>query len=162
MRLRPLTPSSHELAEVNALMSRAFPANEIVPLATQFARPGSELLTFEANGVFAGFISLLTVGTITHILFFAVTETLRGQGLGAQVLDALRRRYPSQRLIADLEQPTPDAPNAVQRQRRYDFYARCGYLPTEVRYTWRGEAYVIVSNGGNVTKEEFHHFWASF
>lgn len=62
------------------------------------------------------------MGDITHVLFLAVEETLRGNGYGSQILDAIRRAYPDKRLILDVEMPDPEAENQEQRTKRIAFY----------------------------------------
>lgn len=96
---------------------------------------------------------------MVHIIYFAVEEALRGRGLGSRILEEMRRANPGKRLLVDIEEPSGAAPNNAQRLRRRDFYLRCGYRETAVRYPWRGEDYVILSLGGTVTDEEFGRFW---
>ena len=159
LTVKPVNAASTELPALTRLMERAFPANERMPLDMLLTRPGSEMLAIQEDGVFRGFISLLTRMDICHILFFAVEEEDRGRGLGSQALALLRQRKPGLRIIADLEVPGAQAPNAAQRLRRWRFYERCGYENTGVTYHWRGEDYAIVSSGGPVTDDEFWRFW---
>ena len=35
-------------------------------------------------------------------------------------------------------------------------------MPTEIRYAWRGEDYLIVSRGGSIGEDEFDDFWDYF
>lgn len=159
LTLEPIHAASPELPALTRLMERAFPANERMPMSTLLTRPGSDMLAILEDGQFRGFISLLTRMDICHILFFAVEEEARGRGLGAEALALVRARKPGLRIIADLECPDGQAPNAAQRLRRWRFYERCGYAATGVTYVWRGEHYAIVSNGGAVTDDEFWRFW---
>ena len=162
LTLKPVNAASAELAEVNALMERSFPANERMPMDVLLSRRGSEMLAVVEDGAFRGFINLLTRRDICHILFFAVKEDCRGRGLGARTLELVRQMKPGLRIIADLEAPGDGAPNDAQRVRRQRFYQRCGYEKTSVAYRWRGERYMIISNGGDVTEEEFDQFWSEW
>ena len=78
---------------------------------------------------------------MVHIIYFAVEEALRGRGLGSRILEEMRRANPGKRLLVDIEEPFGAAPNNAQRLRRRDFYLRCGYRETAVRYPWRGVDY---------------------
>ena len=78
---------------------------------------------------------------------------------GAQALEMLYALRPGCRLIADLEADDPAAPNGPQRARRLGLYMRQGFSESSVRYTWRGERYVILSRGGDITPDEFSAFW---
>ena len=159
-----LNRASPDLPAVLDLYESAFPANERrEPDEIIGGEDGAgELLAIRSGGRLAGMIAVLTYKDITNILYFAVMPELRNCGIGASALAALRERYPGQRIIADPERPEPGSPNVEQRRRRLAFYERCGYHPTEIEYTWRGEDYIIVSNGGAVTDREFGLFWKHF
>lgn len=153
---------SPDCEQVTALMERTFPSNEIVPMDVQLSRPGNEVLAIYEDDAFCGMISLLTARDITHIIFFAIAESHRNNGLGSRVLAQICAMKPGQRIIADLERPMPDAPGTDLRKRRIGFYTRNGFSPTQVAYTWRSENYIIFSSGGDLTPDEFHAFWQSF
>ncbi len=159
-----LNASSPELPAVLALYESAFPANERrEPEEIIGGEDGpGELLAVKCGGELAGMLAVLSYKDITHILYFAVMAEMRCRGIGAAALTALRGRYPGQRIIADPERPEPGCLNIEQRRRRLAFYERCGYYPTEVKYRWRGEDYVIVSSGGAITEREFGLFWKHF
>ena len=159
LTVKPVHAASPELPALTRLMERSFPENERMPMDTLLTRPGSDMLAIEEDGVFRGFISLLTRMDICHILFFAIEEDCRGRGIGTQALALLRQVKPGLRIIADLEVPDEHAPNAAQRLRRWQFYQRCDYSDTGVTYHWRGEHYAILSSGGTVSDEEFWRFW---
>lgn len=150
--------------EVAALYERAFPANERNTFESMQQRFGDacELLVFEQDGQFIGFVLLLTCFDLTHILYLAVDEPLRGRGYGAQALEAIRRHRPAERIIADLEDIDPAAPNNAERERRMQFYRRGGYEASDVRYIWRGEKYVMFVCGGALDGDEFEAFWQHF
>ena len=119
----------------------------------------AQVLAAMEEGEFRGFVCSLIQGDLLHIIYFAVTEDQRGRGLGSQILAAVREASPGMRLLVDIEAPDPTAENHLQRVRRQEFYLRNGYTETPVRYSWRGEDYIILSRGGNLTPEEFHRFW---
>lgn len=160
----PLGGAHPDLARVRRLYERAFPANERRPFEALLSgfQGQSELLAFYHEGGFAGFVSLLSCADITHILYFAVEEPLRNQGLGSAALDAVKRLKPGRRLIADLEAPLPDAPNRAQRLRRRTFYRRAGFVPSGVSYRWQGETYELMVFGGALDEAAFLAFWRHF
>lgn len=161
LKQQRIGPDSPWLIELGALYERAFPENERRSLGTLINdRTGvSDLLAYTEDDTFVGFVSLLTEGDIAHIIYFAVEEALRGRGYGAQILDLVSGYRPGCRVIADLELPVPGTPNEEQRRRRLAFYIRSGFCETKVRYDWRGEDYVILSRGGDLTGAEFGRFW---
>lgn len=164
MRTCQIDLDSPYLPKLRALYERSFPANERRSLEELFTAFGSahEMLVLMHEGRFAGFVSLLTWQDLTHILYLAIEPELRGMGLGSEALRLIRAHKPSARILADLEDDVPGAPNNDQRLRRMSFYRRGGYAPSEVRYDWRGESYVIYVSGGSLSAHEFEAFWDQF
>ena len=109
-----------------------------------------------------GFVSCLTFRDITHILYFAVEERYRHRGYGSEILALVKRHFSNDRIIADVEEPMADAPNLDEREKRIDFYLHNGYRFTDIRYEWQGERYIILSQNGYVSEDEFSEFWDYF
>ena len=139
----------------------SFPENELRDLndLMQDKSGAVEFIALYDGGVFTGFMTLLITSDIAHIIYFAIEENLRGRGCGSRALNAAAQRYPGRRIIVDVELPAENAPNRAEREKRVAFYKHNGYEETEVRYTWRGEDYVILSFGGTVTDADWHAFW---
>ena len=150
--------------EIKKLCETSFPPNEWRPFSDLYHDFGDkcELLAFYDDRTFVGSAIMLTFGGITHILYLAVKPELRDRGYGSMILEHIRMLYRGQRIIADLEDPENDSPNRSQREKRIVFYRKNGYSPTEIRYKWENEYYLIMSNGGEVTWEEFRRFWRYF
>lgn len=161
IELRVVHVNSKELPQLLALYERAFPVNERKPLDSllQDETGHGKIQAAYAEGVFAGFICLLEVNDMVHIIYFAVEETMRGAGIGSQILQELARENPKKRIIADIEEPEPGADNHLQRITRKKFYLRNGYIENNIHYNWRGTNYTILSIGGAVTEAEFDQFW---
>ena len=161
MKLVPLNENAPYYAQFTGLYVRSFPENERRPLKPLIHDPtgAGQVFAVLEHDAFAGLAVLLTVGDITHIIYLAVCEECRGRGLGSEIIKAIRELFPGHRIIADLEEPEPFADNEVQRARRVRFYIRNGFAPTQIRYRWEGEDYVIYTLGGDVTREEFSLFW---
>ena len=151
-------------SEAERLYDDSFPPNERPPFSALFTEFGGaeELLAVLDGDRFAGLAVLLTYQDITHILYLAVEEGLRGCGYGSRILALIRERYPGQKIIADLELPEADTPNEVQREKRIAFYRKNGYCLTGIVYRWEGEDYCIMASGGTVTREAFGKFWHHF
>ena len=159
-----LTAQDSVFDRVKSLYETTFLKNERKPFAELMGglKNSGEVFAVYDDDLFIGMISLLTLKDITHILYFAVVPELRNRGYGSGILTLLRKDWPGQRLIADLETPEDDVPNNDQRKKRVEFYTKNGYSFTDVAYRWEGEDYRIMSNGGNVAREEFGRFWHYF
>lgn len=150
--------------EITNLYETSFPPNEWRPFSDLYHDFGEKckLLAFYDDRIFIGSSIMLTFGGLAHILYLAVKPELRDRGCGSKILEHIRMLYPGQRIIADIESPENDPPNRFQREKRIDFYRKNGFSPTEIRYKWADEYYLIMSYGGDVTWEEFRKFWKYF
>lgn len=161
LRMEAVRTGSPLLPQVLSLYERAFPENERRPLGPLLEDKSgcSDFIAFLDGDQFCGFACLLTWKDITHLIYFAIEDDLRGRGYGTEALKVMLELHPGHRYIADLEAPDPSAPNHQERASRRQFYMRAGYGPTKVRYSWYGEKYEILSLGGSVSPWEFRHFW---
>lgn len=146
---------------LEALYERAFPQNERRPMAELLSeRSGMvRVLAFYHRGSFCGMAATLTSSELVHIIYLAIEEAARGQGLGSMALEAIRKQAPGKKVIVDVERVEAGAANNDQRVKRIAFYRKNGYRETEVRYRWRGEDYGILSCGGIMTEREWDEFW---
>lgn len=159
LRTENVRRGHEDLGRIEALYERAFPENERRPLGPIIADESgtAQCLAFYDEDGFAGLACVLCWRDIDHLIYFAVEEEKRGRGYGAQILNGLFKE--GRRLIADLEADDPERADNEMRLRRLAFYRRCGFSETDVRYEWRGEKYVILSRGGNITPDGFRDFW---
>ena len=153
-----------DYSRIVALYERAFPANERRPLDPLLDDPTgcADFAAFYAKDEFVGFACFLSWEDMTHILYIAMDEEARGCGYGTEALRLIHERYEGRRIMADLEAEAEGVANNDQRRKRRHFYLVNGYEPTEVSYRWRNEDYEILSQGGNVTAEDFKAFWHYF
>ena len=105
---------------------------------------------------------LLNTPTISHIIYLAVNESLRGHGHGSKALELLHQSKPGKKIVVDMEAPNERAENAEQRRMRKKFYLCAGYEETPVKYEWRHENYEILSFGGQISEAEHDGFWEDF
>ncbi|MBQ2816631.1 MAG: GNAT family N-acetyltransferase [Clostridia bacterium] len=153
--------TSSELGEVKALYERSFPQNERREFDDMLKDTSGlcKVLSYWDEDVFIGFACLLDVGSISHIIYFAVKEHLRDKGYGSKILDCIHKAEKGMRVIVDIESADTDCDNRGQRIKRKEFYIRNGYEETQVKYHWHGDDYEIMSFGGDVTRKEFSEFW---
>ena len=120
MQLKTVTASSPELGLVLDLYESAFPANERWGMEVVLNDKSgiSELFSFFDGGVFCGMAVLLNLGDISHIIYFAVAEGMRGRGAGSEALRLIRELKAGRRLLVDIEREHVSADNNVQRRRR--------------------------------------------
>lgn len=157
---KAITKKPQEYTKFKALYRNAFPRAERVPVRFLMDKNvDSTLNACYDEELFCGFYSTLTFGNITHILFLAVDDTLRGKGYGSALLELISYHYPQNRIILDIEAEDSTAPNNDQRIRRKAFYEKNGYTESGIEYRWRGVPYKILIKNGTITEKEFYDFW---
>lgn len=159
--MKPLGTTQGDTKKAKALYYRAFPKNERRPFPelAENRLGNTEMVCFYDDDSFLGMACLLNSPHLSHIIYLAVEDSLRGQGYGARMLDLLHQSKGGKRVMVDIELPNPQAENAPQRIRRKSFYLRAGYEETSIRYRWRQEHYEILSYGGQISEQEYEQFW---
>ena len=159
MKLIGNTPE--ELKKAKTLYYRAFPKNErrSFPELVENRFGSTETFCFYDGETFVGMACLLNSPSISHIIYLAVDESLRGYGYGSRALDLLHQSKSGKKIMVDIEVPDEQAENAEQRKKRKKFYLRAGYEETPVKYEWRQENYEILSFGGQISEAEYDGFW---
>lgn len=117
--------------QIRGLYREAFPREERLPwwlLRWNAARSGMQLTAWLDGNTVCGFTDSVTVEGFHMLLYFAVDPSLRGKGYGSEILKALQERYET--VALHVEPLEPSAENYPQRQRRYRFYRRNGFLDT--------------------------------
>ncbi len=151
------------LETINSLYEHSFPANERKDLK-YLLMPNQdigEIIALMDDDDFIGFMCLLNANHIAHIIYFSIKEADRDEGYGSKFIALLKEHKKHDVIIADLEVPTPTAPNNEQRIIRRKFYERNGFIPTEVTYRWHQDSYEILSLNGTINEKEWDAFWES-
>lgn len=153
--------SERDLKPMKLLYERAFPENERRPFDDMMSSLNHrlEMCAFYDGYLFCGFAFLLNCGDISHIIYLAIMEEMRGRGLGSRALAQMCKAKAGKRVIVDIERDITSSPNLAQRIKRKQFYLHNGFKETPVRYEWRGEQYEILSCGGILSENDFWGFW---
>lgn len=148
-------------SQLRSLYHSAFPAEEQVPWKDLVRLIDEMPLDFTAyydneDGRFIGFTIVYPYKEYNWFWYFAVSESLRGQGYGQQILSRLIARYSNRTIILDMESPSQLSDNIAQRQRRLAFYSRNGFRDTHAHRTFDGIEYTIMMLGrGNFTTSDY-------
>ena len=164
MYFKRITTKTRNISEIINLYNSSFPENErrnFQELIDENSK-GMEFLAFYENDVFIGFITILNCKNISHIIYFAVHENLRGQGYGSKILNIIKEIKLSQKILADLEKINFSKENNNQRIKRENFYIKNGFQKTNIYYIWNDETYNIFSNTPNLSEKEYNDFWNYF
>ncbi len=124
-------PSKNEIIEIKKLYSKAFPDNERKPffLINKKIKEGkSEILAFFDNNVFVGFAINLVFNEYVLVDYLAIDESKQGQGYGSNALDLIKERYKEKQIFLEVEERNALADNSIQRELRYKFYLKNGFV----------------------------------
>ena len=147
-------------------MVRDFPSNELKPLPmlqSLTAQGINSVWAVEQIGILIAYYVLAHVPSCPAVLldYFAVIPELRSKGIGSQVLEFVAEGLPAEQyLLIECERPASasDAEERCLRQRRFDFYRRCGAAPSGLCSTLWGVDYALLTMGGRISslEEDYH------
>lgn len=152
------TYEKKDLKNVKRLFISAFPPEERPPffvLKGKLKNNSSELLIAEDQGIFKGFLYLVTYKDLMYLFFFAVEKNFRGKGVGSKILSLLKEKYKDKRIFLAREQLTPDAPNYEERVNRYNFYVKNGFFNIPFEITEGPVTFDAMGTDENIFPEEY-------
>ncbi|MBS5113684.1 MAG: GNAT family N-acetyltransferase [Coprobacillus cateniformis] len=115
-----------EFDEVYALFDKAFIPAELRPyekMKLLFLEDEFVIYGMSQDEKIVGAIIVWEFNDFVYLENFAVDQSLRGQGLGSQILQAVKELYPHQLLVLEVEEPIDDL-----TKRRVAFYQRNQYV----------------------------------
>ena len=143
-----LTAKTHSFVDIKNLYLTAFPKEELLPwwiLRLMTLPQGVELTGYYDKDRFCGFTHTTVSGDILFVMFFAVSESLRGQGYGTAILHTLRDNNPGKQIVLNVEPVDVPADNMAQRQSRMRFYSKNGFYDTGYNIAEVGGIFRVLS-----------------
>ena len=147
-------------------------ANEAFHLGDQLApeelvrleeKPGFDFLALMEENRFVGFLVALTHRDVTYLFLLAIEEKYRSKGYGKEAISLLKRMYPENSQILDIEMPDPFAENRTQREKCRSFFLKNGYRETGVFHNYLGVDYEILCTDKSFDLRRFRElsevFW---
>lgn len=126
-------PMPRELfTQLFEIMEYSFPGDERRDFEdhfNEFRNPRFRSLVHTKNGRLAGFMNYWQLTGIVYLEHFAVAGEFRGQGMGSELMDVLRKTISSP-IILEAEPPEKSETAA----RRINFYKRLGFHLNEYEY----------------------------
>ena len=132
MDFTPFSQSPEHTTFAEQLLQEAFPIEER-PLFDTIKKCDKDiyhLCVAENNGIMLGILAYWSFDKVVYIEHFAISEHLRNNGLGGEVLDKFLSQFHSGMQVV-LEAEYPD--NALAK-RRIDFYRRHGFTTNPYNY----------------------------
>ena len=102
-----------------------------------------------------GFVYLIRGEGLLFVLYFAVDAQCRSQSYGSRIIVALEQQYPSDTIVLDIRAPDAAAADALQRQKRLDFYLRNGFQIAPYQWVEEAERYAVLYKGNSFNPQSF-------
>ena len=147
------------IEEVRHLYETAFPPEEQIPwddVMVLVERLPLDFTVYYDEDQLLGFTIVYPRKSFNWFWYFAVSEQLRGMGVGQQILSQVIEKYKDGTTILDMESPEQECENQAVRRRRHAFYLRNGFRDTGVGRSFAGIDYTIIIIGdGNFTMQDY-------
>lgn len=148
---------SPDYGKISRLYKTAFPADERAPMWLLAMKSEKDYVDFwgiYSDSKWAGLAYVISEGTASYLFYLALSENLRGKGLGSKALQSLKKHYAAQRLFLALEQLDKSADNYGERIRRRNFYLKNGLKPLPLTIREATVTYDVMGTG-EIAPEEY-------
>lgn len=150
MKLVKLHSGDDRVKEINKIYLEAFPPQERfeIEIMMSLADKGIfDVCAVISDGVTAGMLVLFNGDNTVYVCFFAIEKSLRGKGLGSEVIKRVCSLYPEKQTVLEIEALDSTAENFAQRKRRESFYLAAGFRHTNRYIRYGGVTYEVMFTG---------------
>ena len=143
---------------IEDLYMRAFPKSERKPfkLMVQKQTEGTmELLSIEEENDFLGLAIFAHDIDIALLDYFAISDEIRGQGIGSRAIKALQKIYAGKRFVLEIETTKKPCDDVEMREHRKAFYLRNGLHTMDFDVNLFGVEMEVLSNGEHLNFDEY-------
>ena len=148
----------NRLKLIEDLYMRAFPKSERKPfkLMVQKQSEGTmELLSIEEENAFLGLAIFAYDKDIALLDYFAISDHMRGQGIGSRAIKALQKIYAGKRFVLEIETTKKPCGDLEMREHRKAFYHRNGLHTMDFDVNLFGVEMEVLSNGNHLNFDEY-------
>ena len=140
----------------------AFPREERKPFGIiykMYRQNKTDVWYLMADGKFAGMAATINGSALVLLDYFAVVESLRGQGIGTSAMTALQECYQNRGFFVEIESTKADASNREEREKRKQFYCRCGMKELNTEANVFGVEMELLGSRCSLDFEEYRAFY---
>ena len=91
----------------------------------------------------------------TFLLYLVVNDKIHSIGYGSEILSCLKRIYPENTIIFNVENPNTNADNNEQRIKMVNFYLKNGFQLTDYELLDGDDVYSVLSSDKNISLENY-------
>lgn len=149
-------PDDRMLTNIEKLYMTAFPKSERQPFSHLMKIQSAHIFSLEEDNKFAGLCITIVHDDLCLLDYFAVSDEMRGQGIGTKALYAICDYYKDKRLFLEIESTKESfADNIDYRNKRKGFYMKAGFVPENYEVTQVGVRMEIMTYNCNVSFGEY-------
>lgn len=144
------------------LYRQAFPRFERKPFAiirAMYQKGNADIWYFEKHGHFAGFVFTVNKDNAILIDYLAVCPSVRGIGVGSDILSQMKEFYSPRGIFAEIESVFAECDNIDVRMRRKEFYIKNGMTPMKVMVILFGVEMELLGSGCQLDFNEYFSFY---
>ena len=148
----------HRLQLIEDLYMRAFPKAERKPfqlMVKKQAEGTMELLSIEEENQFLGLAIFAHDKDIALLDYFAISDEMRGQGVGSRAIKALQKIYAGKRFVLEIETTKKPCNDLEMRNKRKGFYLRNGLHTMDFDVMLFGVEMEMLSNADHLNFDEY-------
>ncbi|MBQ5676184.1 MAG: GNAT family N-acetyltransferase [Lachnospiraceae bacterium] len=148
----------HRLQLIEDLYMRAFPKAERKPfqlMVKKQAEGTMELLSIEKENQFLGLAIFAHDKDIALLDYFAISDEMRGQGIGSRAIKALQKIYAGKRFVLEIETTKKPCNDLEMRNKRKGFYLRNGLHTMDFDVMLFGVEMEMLSNADHLNFDEY-------
>lgn len=143
---------------IEELYLHAFPKSERKPfslIVKKQAEGTMEILSIEEENTFLGLAIFAHDKDIALLDYFAISDEIRGQGVGSRSIRALQKIYAGKRFVLEIETTKKPCEDLEMREHRKAFYLRNGLHTMDFDVNLFGVEMEILSNCDALSYEEY-------
>lgn len=115
----------------------------------------------EREGEFAGIAITMNGADLILLDYLAVSEHMRGTGVGTQILKKLQKHYQGRRLFLEIENVYEETDNREERLRRKHFYLKNHMQEIKIMVNAFGAELELLTYDCQVSFEEYYELYCS-
>ena len=159
--IHDLNKTSKYITEIDNWLHSCFDGNEIRSLQPLLESNLGEIYIFKNDSIDVGFIALIKIKQISHIIYFCVNPEYQNLGYGKEIIKLMYKIQKNNNIVVDLDDPTQNNISEQEKNiriRRIGFYKKLGFENMFINYEWSNTKYIIYASKP-VTEQEFWDFW---
>lgn len=143
---------------IEDLYLRAFPKAERKPFSLMVKKQlegTMEILSIEEENAFLGLAIFAHDKDIALLDYFAISDEMRGQGIGSRAIKSLQKIYAGKRFVLEIETTKKPCNDLELREHRKAFYLRNGLHTMDFDVMLFGVEMEMLSNANHLNFDEY-------